>query len=359
MHLTTRFALPLLALAAHCLPAQALAAQDGGPVIPPANVLAAMCKPQGAMQFAFGQTGVPGSTHAEGMLGRGFAATPAMAPFQRAKPRSTEWSGHFMEMAYSVPITDKDEALAIMDAIGAALEEAGWTKVSFPQDDAPLYLLPISGYATFERPVEAETDQTRILIGLDHQLGELVLTCARDDLLRTHFSEAMGNLPPGTPRPMVPEIALPQVKDAASCSDPAMLAQMEEMLATSEFGDEFLSTMVARSSYRDRLTTWMWWKLEESEKISVEDLLEMMWSSTSEGSPGGNPLAALEMISEMFPILEGVAAAEETRDSQAVCLSLLPFHEWITQVDTITFNQTEAFQSRLSHEAARLGVSLE
>ena len=194
---------------------------------------------------------------------------------------------------------------------------------------------------------------------MDHQLGELVLACARDDLLRTHFGEAMGNLPPGTPRPKVPEIAVPQVKDATSCSDPALLARMEEMLTTGEFGDRFLSTMVARSSYRDRLTTWMWWKLEESGKISVEDLLEMMWSSTGEGSPGGNPLAALEMISEMFPILKGVAAAEETRDPQAVCLSLLPFHEWITQVDTITFNQTEAFQSKLTREAARLGVSLD
>lgn len=359
MHLTARLALPLFALAAHFLPAPALAAQDGGPAIPPANVLARMCSPQGAMQFAFGQTGVPGSTKTEGMLGGGFATSPAMAPFQKAQPRSTEWSGHFMEMAYSLPITDKDEALGIMDAIGAALEEAGWTRLNLPHDETPIYLGGVSGYATFERPVETETSQTRILIGLDHQLGELVLTCARDDLLRTHFSEALGNLPAGTPRPNVPEIAVPLVKDATSCSDPALLARMDEMLATGDFGQGFLSTMVARSSYRDRLTTWMWWKLEESGKIPVDDLLEMMWSSMGDGSPGGNPFAALEMISEMFPTLEGVAAAEKTRDPQAVCLSLLPFHEWITQVDTITFNQTEAFQSRLSHEAARLGVSLD
>jgi len=125
MHLSARFAVPLLALAAHSLPAPALAAHGDAQVIPPAIMLANMCRPQGAMQFAFGQTGVPGSTRAEGMLGRGFGVPRAIAPFQTAQPRSTEWSGHFMEMAYSLPITDKDEAQAIMDALGAAREEAG------------------------------------------------------------------------------------------------------------------------------------------------------------------------------------------------------------------------------------------
>ncbi len=359
MYLTARFAVPLLALAAHSLPAPALAAQDGGPIVPPAEVLAKMCKPQGAMQFAFGQTGVPGSTHAESMLGRGFAASPTMAPFQQAQPRSTEWSGHFMEMAYSLPITDKDEARAIMDAIGAALEEAGWINVNMPPDEVPLYLGAVSGYATFERPVETETGQARILIGLDHQMGKLVLTCVRDDLLRAHFKEALGSLPPGTPQPKVPNIVVPQVKDETSCSDPALLARMEEMLATGEFGDGFLSAMVQRSSYRDRLTSWMLWKLGESGKLSEEDLLEMRWSSIGDSSPAGNPLAALEMLTEMFSILEGVAGAEETRDPQAVCRSLLPFHEWIARVDTITFNQTEAIQTMLTREAARLGVSFD
>ena len=51
----------------------------------------------------------------------------------------------------------------------------------------------------------------------------------------------------------------------------------------------------------------------------------MNWPSIGDGSPGGNPLAALEMLTEMFPILVGVAAAEKTRDPQAVCFSLLPF----------------------------------
>jgi len=37
---------------------------------------------------------------------------------------------------------------------------------------------------------------------------------------------------------------------------------------------------------------------------------------------GGGPLAALEMLTEMFPIPEGVAAAEETREAARLGVSL-------------------------------------
>lgn len=358
MHLVTRLALPLLALLPQSQPLHAheLAPEKPGQIIPPPEVLERMCTPQGAMQFAFGQTGVPGSTRTERTFSSGFAALPEMAPFLKARPRSTEWSSRFMEMAYSVPIADKDEALAIMNAIGAALEESGWSHVILPPEEAPIYLLSISGHATFERPVEADTGPTRVLIGLDHQLGELVLTCGRDDLLRAHANEAFGTLPPGTPRPKVPDVAVPQVIDDARCADPALLAEMEAMLASREFGDDFMSVMVERTRYRDRLTTWMLWKLGESGKISTQDLLEMSLSSIGSASPGGDPFAALAMLEEMFPILDGIARAEKLRDPQGLCHSLVPFHQWMIRVDGITLGQTEAIQGKLTREAARLGV---
>lgn len=356
MHPIPRLTLPLFALMAQPLPAQELAPGGAGQLIPSADVLANMCSPQGAMQSAFGETGVPGSTRIETMLDIGFATPPALAPFRKAQPRSTEWSGRFMQMAYAVAIADKTEAQAIMDAIGTALADAGWAYVNMPPDEAPIYLLGVAGYATFEWPVETVDGPSRVLIGLDHMLGELVMTCARDDLLRAHAEEAFGRLPPGTPRPQVREIAVPHVIDEARCSDPALLAEMDAMLASREFSDGFISAMVERTRYRDRLTTWMLWKLDESGKISTQDLLEMSLSSIGDASPGGDPFAALAMLEEMFPILDEVAAAETARDPQALCRSLIPFHHWITRVDAITLKQTEAIQILLTREAARLGV---
>lgn len=328
--------------------------------IPSVAALARMCSVDGAMQFKFGQTGVPGASKIESMLQRGFKLPAALAPFAKAAPRSTDWSDRFMEMTYSVKLSKEHDARAqdLMDRIGMALEGSGWSVFDVAPEDAPIYLIGYSGSHAFTRPVTVDGKETRVLLALNHDFGELSLTCGRDDLLLAHAQEAFGKLPPGTPRPRVPEIAVPIVRSEADCADPALLDEVRAMIADGK-ADSFTAAMLGRTTYRDRLSTWMLWKLDSSGKISSDELLKLSFSSLGGASPGGNPFAALEMVEEMFPIIGQIDKAAKAQDPAAVCRSLIPFHAWMTKVDAITLKQTQAMQAALAAEAKKLGVSLD
>lgn len=350
------FAGGLLALSTP-LSAQPVVTQEP---IPSVAALARMCSVDGAMQFRFGQAGVPGASKLESMLQRGYKLPAALAPFAKAQPRSTEWSDRFMEMTYSVTLSKDPDARAqdLMDRIGLALEGSGWSVLEVSPEDAPIYLIVYSGSHAFTRPVTVDGKETRVLLALNHDFGELSLTCGRDDLLLTHAQEAFGKLPPGTPRPKVPEIAVPTVRSEADCADPALPGEVQALLAEGK-ADSFTAAMLARTTYRDRLSTWMLWKLDSSGKISTDQLLKLSFSSLGGASPGGNPFAALKMVEEMFPIIEQLDKAAKAQDPAAVCRSLIPFHAWITKVDGITLKQTQAMQAALTAEAKKLGVSLD
>lgn len=348
--------LTLLALAA----ASPLLAQPGEEPIPSPAALERMCSAQGAMQYAFGQTGVPLSTRLEADLGPGFKLPPPLAPFTKGQPRSTAWSGRLMEMAYSVRIeqADQERIITLIGRIGDSLEEAGWKRIDLPAEEAPIYLLAYGSNDVFERPAEGSNGPTRVLLSLDHALGELVLTCGRDDLLRSHASEAFGELPPGTPRPTVPDIKVPAIRSEADCARPEILAEVAALF-TGTTNRTFMGSMMARTLYRDRLTTWMLWKLETSGTIAKDKLLNLSLAAAGGASPGGNPFAALQSMQEMFPLIEAIGKAEKSGDPAAMCRSLIPFEQWMTRVDAITLKQTEATQAALSAEAKRLGISLD
>lgn len=328
--------------------------------VPPVAALERMCSPRGAMQFEFGETGVPRSSRIEADLDLGFELPKSFAPFAKAQPRSTEWSGKLMEMAYWFPL-EKDEAKraeSVMRLLAANLEAAGWRRLDMPSGEEPMYLIGYGADFAFERAIETPTGKSRILIALDHSLGRFTLTCGREDLLRAHADEAFGKLPPGTPRPTVPEIAVPRIASAAECETPERKAEVAALMAGGG-STKFMGEMMARTRYRDRLTTWMLWKLESSGKISTGALLDLSMNALTEGSPGANPFAALAMIEEMMPLIDGIEAAAKSDDAAAMCRSLIPFHAWITKVDAITLKQTEATQAALAAKARQLGVSLD
>ena len=337
------------------------AAQEVEVPIPAPAVLERMCSPAGAMQFAFGQTGVPGSSKLEVTLrSGGFRLPAALAPFRSAQPRSTEWSARFMEMTYSAPLPPGDAAGAdaLKARIAAALAAAGWERIPLSAEDAPLYLMAYGSDTVLARPAGEGTPPGRVLLSLDFDRDRLTMTCGRDDLLRAHAEEAFGKLPPGTPRPVVPTIAIPATASPADCDRSEVQAQTAALLAEG-ITDRFMADMLARTTWRDRLTTWMVWKLRESGKVSSDRLIRLTLSATGKASPGGDPFAALAMIEEMFPLLKTLGEAEKSGDATALCRAMIPFQAWITKVDAITLKQTEGAQAALAAEAKRLGVSLD
>lgn len=351
----------LLPIVAFTLPLAApLAAQELPEPIPAQDVLERMCSPQGAMQFTFGQTGVPGSDRISADFGRGMRLPAALAPFVKARPRSTEWSDRLMEMAYSLPMpaAESGRANELTARLAEELAKAGWERIDLPAEQAPLYLAGYGGETVFSRPAEGDSKPTRVLLAIDRSLGDFTLTCGRDDLLRAHASEAFGDLPAGTPRPQVPDIAVPAMRSEAECDDPAMREKVAALVAGNGT-DAFMATMLARTKYRDRLTTWMAWKLESSGRIEKMKLVNLMLGATGSASPGGNPFAALAMFEEMLPIVSRIGAAEKSKDPAAICRALIPFHAWMTKVDAITLKQTQGAQAALAAEAKKLGISLD
>ncbi|OBV11892.1 hypothetical protein I603_0023 [Erythrobacter dokdonensis DSW-74] len=319
-----------------------------------------MCSPAGMMQYAFGETGVPGSTKVEQIISPGFAMPASFAPFERAKPMATAWSNRLFQMTYSFKLADEDEAQDIMSAIGDVLEEeAGWTYVERDFDTTPLSMINAVGWLSFEKAVEAEGAPTRVFLALDHGLGEVTLTCSREDLTRVQFGEAFGRLPEGTPRPAMPEVAIPPALDPVRCADEAVLAEMRDLIADARFADRFSARMLERTSYRDRLTTWMIWKLDQSGKIDTMEIVGLVIQASGYASPDGNPLAAMKKVLDMLPIVKRMGEAQNAGDPQGLCLALADFQIWIMEVDALTSKQTEAAHAALEAKARELGVSLD
>jgi hypothetical protein len=333
------------------------AAAQGAVAVPAAAAIERMCSTTGAYQYAFGETGVPGGSKLERSFSRGFALPASAAPFERAKPWSTEWSDRLLAIEYIAPPLDEVALERFAGDLGAVLAGAGWRPK--PDDyDPPLYMMIAAGEWTWTRPGPASPEATELVLGLSQGLGELTLTCGRSDLMLTQAREAFGELPPGTPRPAVPEIPVPPIRAEDDCAKPDVAARVGELMTARGTGS-FMVKMVARTTYRDRLTSWMVWKLEQSGKITPERLLDLGFSAIGSVSPDGNALAQFEMLGEMFDLLEPLARAEEAQDTEALCRSIVPLQGWFARVDALTSKQTEAMHAVLTAEASRLGVSLD
>ena len=337
------------------------AGQISVPAPPPFALDAAkldrMCSPDSAMQYKFGQAGVPGGGRLLRLMAKPMVLPDGYGPFVHARAASTEWSGQFMEMAYSVRLDDRDLAEALIAEVAMLAETNGWQFFDGTIDDTPLYLAGYADSDSFFKPLGEGDDAPKLMLNVSHFAGELALTCGRSDLLKIHAGEAFGKLPPGTPRPLVPDVPVPPLRSAAQCSEPQVLAELEAFMA-GRSTDEIIAAMVARTTYRDRLTAWMLWKIDESGKVSPEGLLKLAFAGISKGSPGGDVFAGFKMIEEIFPILDKLAKAETAKDLPATCRVLSEFHGWMTRVDAITLAQTKTAQAALTAEAARLGVSL-
>jgi hypothetical protein len=347
----------LAALTLVLAPAPGIAGDDTALPVPDAATLARMCSPQGTMQFTFGETGVSGSSKIEATLGQGFGMPASAAPFTEAQPRATEWSGRLMEMTYKTAMP-KEAAEAYQPRLAAALAAAGWAAADMADGNQPFYLMAYGGGRTFAKPVTGGDAKTRVLAHIDYSLGELILVCGRDDLLMAHAKEALGELPPGTPRPQVPEVPLPPVQLADDCKDPAKLAAVNAAFGDRST-DSYIGLMLARTTWRDRLTSWMVWKIESSGKLPKERLFDVIMRSAGSASPGGNPLAALKMLPELFELVERLAKAETAKDQPAMCLAAVDFRAFMAKADAITLAQTKATQAALQAEATRLGVALD
>jgi len=259
-------------------------AQPGAPPLPAPEALQWMCHADGAGEFKFGQVAVPGSTALEGGLFSGLELPESTRhftqPFTVASPNATKWSNRLDEVYFSAASPDDRRlADAQVEAIGNALERMGWASIPslVVGPNEPIHARAYSEGRLFERPVDGVAGRTRLLLNVRHSHGELVIICGREDLLRVDDEEIVGHLAPGTPRPLMPELDIPQVGGPADCKQPEILASIAHLVALGTDGRSMvvadrhvMAMMVARTSYWDRLSEWMLWKIEESDKLSPD-----------------------------------------------------------------------------------------
>jgi hypothetical protein len=349
--------LALLALAAGELPVAAQAFGQGGPSAPPAvmpEALQVMCNSSGAAAWRFGDTDVPYSSRLENRLGLRVELPPHMAPFDRARPLATPWSGRLAQVEYSVELKQDGEAGAAFEALVAAAEQAGWARKPEMEDAGrlPMYLTPLAGDRVFELPGDGKVFASFGRIG-----NQVTMTCGHKELLRANAKEAFGELPPGTPRPQAAPLKLTAAASPADCDRPEV--QREMLTVMDGRANEVTSQLLQRVSHDERLVEWKRWKLESSGKVGKERMLRIMAAALEAGSPGGDALAGFALFPDLFATLERLVDQAQAGDAAGACRSSFDLVGVFRKMEAVSARQWVAMDAALEAEARKVGVSLD
>ena len=338
-------------LAAPALAAQPATAEETP--VPTAATLERMCSAAGAYQYTFGQTGVPGSSKLMRTFSKGFPLPATAAPFDHAKPWSTEWSDRFLAMEYTAPLLDEDALGLFAIDLDAALTEAGWELK--PADyDPPLYMMIAAGDWTWTKPDPGAPEPAELVLGLTSGLGDLVLTCGRSDLMLAQVQEALGELPPGTPRPLEPTLPIAPVPTVADCARPEVAAEIDAFLESGQPGS-FTRSILARADYQGRLSQWMMWRLEQA-GASRDELIRMAMDAAMLDGGAQGLSASLDTFMELLPVIGKLGEAKDAADRDTVCHAFVDVTAIYSRLADNAAAQTRALVETYRKEAPRFGV---
>jgi hypothetical protein len=318
-----------------------------------AEALQVMCNPSGAGAWRFGETGVPYSSRLENSLGMRVKLTPHMAPFDQARPLATPWSGRLAQVQYSAELAQDADASAALKALVAAAERAGWTRSAEMEDAGrlPIYLLPLAGDLVYELPGDA-----KVVASLGRLGKQVTLSCGHKDLLQANAREALGELPPGTPRPQALPLQLMNAASPADCERPEV--QREMLTVMDGRANELMSQMLRRISHDERLIEWKRWKLESSGKVGKARMLEIMAGALEAGSPGGDALAGFALFPDLLATLERLTGQAQSGDASGACRSSFDMVGILRKMEAVSSRQWAAMDAALEAEAQKVGVSL-
>lgn len=347
----------IVAMTAEILLSKPAIANTAQSTVPSIEQLQAMCNADGGFRYQFGQIGVPYSSRLENDLGFSMNLPADFIPFQTANPFVTKWSGAMFEINYHWKNDDKEARENFMSELAAAIDAAGWQPLP-AHEDPPMYRATYSGEFAWKRPREDGDGLPELYLAITDLFGKVTLSCARDDFLKRNAEEAFGKLPAGTPRPQRVSLELPPIKTSSDCAQPELSAELDAFFEKGRPG-EFVSAILARSDYNERLTTWKMWRLEQSGKISAERLLEVGMRGLEAGSAGGNIFAHFALLEELFPLIDHLATAQKQRDRPAMCKGFVDFNSLMARMEAATMAQSVSTNAALDAEAKRLGVSFD
>jgi len=353
----------LAALASLCMTGFAIA-QQARPLADPAAQLSAipldmLCSTQGANGVRFGNTDLPPSGfNVPGMDKRD--APETLRPFTTLALDATKWSNRFYKATFEMPASDAD-APPLIAQLAGRFRSAGWNERK-PSGNGGSLLDPASGpgdvqfYSAASAMSGAAHKAVRLTIG--HVLGAFSVECTDMALLELHAKEALGDLPPGTPRPQPPTLPPPATLDPAICATPAGRAEVEAVTGSGK-PNALIRYAGARNNYGDRLTAWKLDRLKKTGKVSKDRLLTLMMNGMSAGSQGGNPMAAFERFIKVLDQVSEAAKSGKAGNAEGECRAAVALFRGLEEIDRINGSQWRAMDRALDAEAKRLGVSLD
>ena len=327
-----------------------------------APVLDRMCSANGAMQYEWGQTGVPLSSKIMETLDMSFALPERMAPFEDARPRSTPWSDRMAWMSYWVAVGDGDDVKAgyraFVDGLAPMIADEGWQPVSLNMDELPIGLMAYYGDYVFEREIQTEGGPQRQMLSISYLMGDVLLTCGVADITMDVVGEALGQLPDGTRRPERTNIPLPPRFGAQQCGDPDFTVQIWDQSETSP-ATTYLSALLRRQNYYSRLVQWLGWKLDKSGQFTPEEIIGLMMGPDDAGGYTNAMHGAINSFGDIIEISKALADTREAGDRAGFCLAIMRMQDLLVKFDEISRQGNSAAITALERAAKENGITLD
>lgn len=343
----------IAAAAALAVPS-ALAAQ---PIAIAKDDIERMCSPETVLDYRFGQSGIMLAREFRLMIDPPLGISPPIAGFDRITPRATAWSDRLFGIDY-VQDQVSDEALwELALEMDVMLDELGWRRVERDYEMTEEEEIEFGIY-DWSRPVVIGGVETELHLSLTNLLARTTLSCDRADLMDLQVREYLGELPPGTPRPVRPEFPAALPPTTAACGEPEFAAQVDAFVAGRDAGP-YIRSVLAMGDYHRRLADWKKWKLTQSGKLDESRLQDLLLDAFYEGGADASPMASLGLLLELLPMFGELTAAQDSGDREAICAGFVEFNGFYSRIEQTTSAQWGALDNVLDREAARLGVSFE
>lgn len=281
-------------------------------------------------------------------------AATNVGPYDKGRARTTSWSDRVASVELTVEQEDESVGKAQEQALVAAFEAAGWTRVEDPAT-IDIGLILIESNHVLMPPGHADPANAPVFAGVSWLPGTLRLTCTSAEWTRRDRAEMDGELADGSPRP-APLPAITAVRPSKdSCADPAYVADIDALF-DSDASDEWFNQSAMRSRQAQRLEVWMHWKLRKLGKLSDEQIWEIE-NRAVEPEPE-DPNARMAEGMEMLALLPEIQGAKSSGDKAALCLLYVRIVDLIALADQRRLDRWGRIESLYLEAAAVAGVDL-
>jgi hypothetical protein len=324
-----------------------------------------ICSKTSVLGFPFG-TSDYGTVYATlpGQAQRYLAGT--LRPIDQATLRATKYSNKLFMAEYQLPFATDAEAKTALTSLSTRAEKAGW----FPWADVvakdagdEIYTTkdPNSSWYYSTNAIQEPTSPDETMFQFDRRGKTLSITCENMALSDVHAQEALGQMPAGTPKPILADFQEQPLFPISDCDDPALRTAHVDALKNGD--DSSIMPGAVRVAYEERLSDWKIMKLVSSGKISHEAIADKIIGLINGPESLASMQAGMGMIKDMMKLMEGLKPDDDVGICKAIHSLAQKGQKAVAPVSGATGDavtpQWRATHALLDSEAKRLGVTFE